>query len=133
MGHWKNVTVWRSLVVAMFNKHLCQVCRPALDYVRGMPLSNSEIRQTGDKYRSVLEWQQNAHTLQQSVEEACYICRIIRDELLADRLLDARSVANVRIRMCTFSNIQSLGTFSSFTWQLVETEVSLDNLVHTVD
>lgn len=79
--------------MAIFNKYICEVCRPIFDIIRGSPPANSEslaieqLSNEPDGARIALHRNRgvNKQSLQDSAEEGCYVCRVAVAHLLYQR------------------------------------------------
>lgn len=126
---------------AVFNKHVCEVCSPAMDYLRGVPLSLSEnfhieIKPTPENpfLSARFQYRHNTRTLQQSIEGGCSICRAIWDCLLRAGM-SVRSPEHCRLYGFNFWN-NSAGSdktscdIDNFTCLLAQTQVRFEGMVH---
>lgn len=119
----KEETIPKTQSAAIYNKYLCPVCRPAMDYIRGVQASDSEtyrILHEGDWLG--LRYHHNKRSLQESIDDGCYVCTAMLNSVLSEGEIDARSARNLRLLECNFSYIER-GDSGYFGWVIVETEV----------
>lgn len=101
--------------VAICNVHICEVCRPVLDIIRGVRVLSSEVFSiVGDPARPAqLKYCYNTRSLQQSVEEGCYIC-----DAIYDTLPSSCPAGNLYLQSCSIFT-ESNGPVLNFFWTLV--------------
>lgn len=113
---------------AVYNKHLCQMCTQAVDYVWGVPFPNSAITHDNSVTLQHSRLPDNTRRLQDSVEEGCYMCTAIRNYLLGTGGQGPHSTRDIRLHSYGL-NKDKAGSITEIDWVIDHAYVRLYSLM----